>query len=103
MAATTTTGLSIPVSAPAVPIARVRSDRRRRITPQAGRALEILAHAVEYLTDEFVHQGSAFSSKNEQLEAVQMLMALNREIYFECPVAPTFSERCRALLGVHAA
>ena len=51
MAATTTTGFSIPASALAVP--RVRTHRRR-ITPQAGRALDILAHAIEYLTDEFV-------------------------------------------------
>jgi hypothetical protein len=103
MAATTTTGFSIPASAPAVTTARVHPGRRRHITPQAGRALEILAHAIEYLTDEFVHQGSSFSSKNEQLEAVQMLMALNREIYFACPEVPTFGERVRALLRVHEA
>ena len=103
MAATTTTGFSIPASAQAVPIARVRPNRRRNITPQAGRALEILAHAIEYLTDEFVHQGLEFSAKNEQLEAVKLLMALNRQVYFECPEVPTFSERCRALLHLHAA
>ena len=103
MAATTTTGFSIPASAQAVPTARVRPNRRRNITPQAGRALEILAHAIEYLTDEFVHQGLEFSAKNEQLEAVKLLMALNRQVYFECPEVPTFSERCRALLHLHAA
>lgn len=102
MAATTTTGFSIPASAPAVPTVRVRSNRRRRITPQAGRALEILAHSIEYLTDEFVHQGRAYSAKNEQLEAVQMLMALNRQVYFECPEVPTFGERCRTLLHLHS-
>jgi hypothetical protein len=103
MAAATTTGFSIPASAPAVPIASVRASRRRRITPQAGHALEILAHAIEYLTDEFVHTGLTFSAKNEQLQAVRMLMALNRQIYFECPVVPSFSERCRTLLHLHAA
>ncbi len=97
MAATTTAGFSVPASVSALPSVRARS-RRRRISPQAGRALEILAHAIEYLTDEFVHQGLAFSAKNEQLEAVQMLMALNRQVYFECPEIPTFGERCRALL-----
>jgi hypothetical protein len=102
MAATTTTSFSIPASAQAVSTARVRSNRRRRITPQAGRALDILAHAIEYLTDEFVHQGLAFSARNEQLEAVRMLMALNRQVYFECPELPTFGERCRALLHLHA-
>jgi hypothetical protein len=86
-----------------IPIACIRADRRRNITPQAGHALEILAHAIEYLTDEFMHQGLTFSAKNEQLEAVQMLMALNRQVYFECPVVPSFGERCRALLHLHAA
>jgi hypothetical protein len=103
MAATTTIGFSIPASAPAVPRASVRANRRRRITPQAGHALEILAHAIEYLTDEFVHHGLTYSAKNEQLEAVQMLMALNRQVYFECPEVPSFGERCCALLHLHAA
>ena len=97
MAANTTTVFSYPASALAVPIARARAHRRR-ITPQAGRALEILAHAIEYLTDEFVHTGLSFSERNAQLEAVQMLMALNRQIYFECPEVPSFGERCHALL-----
>jgi hypothetical protein len=102
MAATTTTGFSIPASAPAIRIAGARAHHRR-ITPQAGRALEILAHAIEYLTDEFMHQNLAFTAKNTQLEAVQMLMALNRQVYFECPEVPSFGERCRTLLHLHAA
>jgi hypothetical protein len=103
MAATTTTGFPRAASAGALLAARVHPNRRRRITPQAGRALELLAHAIEYLTDQFVHQGSDFSSRNEQLQAVQMLMALNRQVYFECPEIPTFGERCRALLFHHSA
>lgn len=103
MAATTTTGFSIPASAPAIHTEGMRPNRRRRITPQAGQALDILAHAIEYLTDEFVRQGLSFSSKNEQLEAVRMLMALNRQVYFECPEVPSFGERCRALLRFHSA
>ena len=103
MAATTTTGFPIPACAQAVPAAGVRSNRRRRITPQAGRALEILAHAIEYLTGEFVHTDHTFSVRNEQLEAVQLLMALNRQVYFECSEVPSFSERCRTLLHLLAA
>jgi len=101
MAATTTTGFSIPASAPAITTVRARSHRRR-ISPRAGRAIETLAHAIEYLTDEFVRQGFSFSARNEQLEAVQILMALNRQVYFECPEVPTFGERCRTLLHLHA-
>jgi len=95
--AATTTVFSHPACAPAVAVTRPRVNRRRRITPEAGCALEKLAHAIEYLTDEFIEQGLAFSARDEQLQAVQTLMALNRQIYFECPEAPTFSERCRSL------
>jgi hypothetical protein len=71
---------------------------RRQITPQAGRALEKLGHAIEYLTDEFVQSGASFAANNSQLEAVQLLMALNRRVYFECPEVPTLGERLRGLL-----
>jgi hypothetical protein len=72
--------------------------QRRQITPQAGKALEKLGHAIEYLTDEFVQSGASFSTNNSQLEAVQLLMALNRRVYFECPEVPTLGERLRDLL-----
>jgi hypothetical protein len=103
MAASTTSCFPVPASARAVSASSVGLKRRRRITPQAGRALEILGHAIEYLTDEFVHRGGLFSFSNEQLEAVQLLMALNRQIYFECPEVPTFGERCQAFLGLPTA
>jgi hypothetical protein len=103
MAASATTGFPVPASVPAVSIARPVTQRRRQITPQAGRALEILGHAIEYLTDEFVQEGGSFSAGNPQLEAIQLLMALNRQVYFSCPVAPTLGERCRALLRFHPA
>jgi hypothetical protein len=103
MAASATTRFSIPTSIESPAAARVRAYRRRRISPQAGHALEILGHAIEYLTDEFVHSGGAFSSSNSQLEAVQLLMARNRAVYFECPEIPSLGERCRALLNRRAA
>jgi hypothetical protein len=103
MAAAVTTGFPIqtcsrPVS-PGVPA----PNRRRYITQDAGRALEKLAHAIEYLTDEFVHDGGDLSANNPQVKAVQLLMALNRQVYFECRQVPTFAERCRSLLHLHAA
>lgn len=104
MAASTTTCFPIPDSAPSAATVRVTRHRRRRITPQAGHALEKLGHAIEYLSDEFVHQGGPFSARNPQLQAVQLLMALNRQVYYECPEMPTFGERLRALMGFrHAA
>lgn len=107
MAATASTGLFIPARsgadsfAPASVFPRV-ATKRRRITPEAGHALEILGHAIEYLTDEFVHEGGTLSANDSRLMAVQLLMALNREVYFECPEAPSFADRCRSFLGLRA-
>ena len=98
MAASSTTGFSIPASVQSVPAVRIGTKRRRQITPQAGHALEILGHAIEYLTDEFVNCGATFSSRDAQLEAVQLLMARNREVYFECPERRTIAERCFGFL-----
>ena len=103
MAATTTTVFAIPATTPAVRNVSIPVNRRRRITPEAGRALEILGHAIEYLTDEFVQDERSFTVKSEQLQAVQMLMALNRQVYFDCPQIPTFTARCRAVFGHHTA
>ena len=90
---------SLPVSA-AIPIPLVNQGRthRRRITPQAGRALEILGHAIEYLSDEFAHAGGSLSAHNAQVEAVQLLMEIDRQIYFACPEVPSMAERWRSLV-----
>ncbi len=55
---------------------------RRRIGPAAGLALEKLGHAIEYLTDEFMHEESfAPSGRDGRLEAIEILMAVaNRSI-----------------------
>jgi hypothetical protein len=77
--------------------------RRRRVSPEAGRALEILGHAIEYLTDEFAHAGGSLCAHNAQIEAVQLLMAINRQIYLACPEVPTAGERLRMLLHLRPA
>lgn len=91
--------ISIPASPP--PDASGGPNRRRQITPQAGRALEILGHAIEYLTDEYVHEGGAFAPEDSQWQAVQLLMGANRQIYLACPVELTFWERVRSRLRLH--
>jgi len=110
MAASTTSGHLIPAhvrpESPFAPVASARlarSNRRRHITPQAGHALEILGHAIEYLTDEFVEERGSLSGDDDRIKAVQLLMALNRQIYFECPEVPSFGERLRSLLHFHLA
>jgi hypothetical protein len=102
MAATTTTSFPLAVSASTARTLQSGLKRRRSISPQAGRGLEILGHAIEYLTDEFVHEGGSFTSDNGQLQAVQLLMAVNRQIYFECPEVPSFRDRVASLLGLSA-
>jgi hypothetical protein len=103
MAASTTTGFPIAISTPEAHTLRNGVTRRRRISPNAGHALEKLGHAIEYLTDEFIHEGGSFSPNNGQLQAVQLLMALNRQVYFECPEVPTIGKRVRSLLHLPAA
>ena len=75
-----------------------RPTRRRRIDFEAGRALEVLGHAIEYLADEFVHDGTSLSPDDGRLQAIQILMAANREIYFTCPEALSVRERIRAVV-----
>jgi hypothetical protein len=99
MATSTTTITPISEAVPMVTVARGSSLRRRRIDPRAGHALEILGHAIEYLTDEFVHSGGDLSPHNPELQAVQLLMAVNRAIYFDCPEVPSLRERCRRMMG----
>ena len=63
---------------------------RRRTTPEAGFALEILGHAIEYLADEYVHEVGllpSIHSGDPRVEAIQLLMAANRQVYFACPLA----------------
>ena len=98
--ATSLAGVSLPVMAPVATATEVRAHRWRRISPQAGRALEILGHAIEYLTDEYVQEGGLFSAHDPRLEAIQLLMARNRQVYFECPELPPFGERVRAWLHI---
>src|ERR1700756_2280251 len=77
-----------------------RVNRRRHVSRQSGEALETLGHAIEYLADEFAFHGGVFatgSPDDPQIRAIQILMAANRSVYFECPIAPSFRERLRAL------
>jgi hypothetical protein len=102
MAASMTTDFAVQVAAPVAMSAHVRSNRRHTM-PEAGHALEILGHAIEHLTDELVHSGQAVCANNSELEAVQLLMALNRQVYYECPEVVTVSARLRSLLHLRAA
>ena len=100
MAASTTSGLSVrvPLGAEAARSRVLPEIRPRRISPEAGHALEILGHAIEYLSDELVHNGGEMTGRNPQVQAVQLLMALNRDVYFSCPLVPSLRDRFRTFL-----
>lgn len=100
MATLIATGAGAPEQPEADAVERI-VPRRRRVSPQAGRALEMLGHAIEYLTDEHVHRGGDLSAHDPEIEAIQLLMARNRQVYFDCPEIPTVVERCRAFLRAH--
>lgn len=98
MAASTTSGLSLRSDAPTASAVPLRSHRRRRIDRESGRALEILSHAIEYLKDEYAYHGGGAESGESEVQAMQLLMAVNREIYTACPEILTFEERCAAFV-----
>jgi hypothetical protein len=75
-----------------------RQKVRRRITPEVGKGLEKLGHALAYLEDEFVFNNRWEVSEDPgRLEAIRVLAAINRALYLECGVAPTIRDRVRAL------
>jgi hypothetical protein len=101
---TSSVTVSDPNPAALVNILRKRGcARRRRISPEAGRALEILGHAIEYLGDEFADPVGSLNPLSAQMEAVQLLMEINRQIYFECPEVPSMGARWRELLHLPSA
>jgi len=84
--------------APRRPAEAVMLRRRRKISFEAGRGIEILGHAIQYLADEFALDcmeriPGAPSAAHPRLQAIDLLMARNREIYLSCPLAPTLVER----------
>jgi len=71
--------------------------RRRRIDIHSGHALEMLGHAIEYLADEILNEGNLPTAGDDRVQAMEILKALNRQIYFECPVVPTLHDRVHSL------
>ncbi len=71
---------------------------RRTISPRHGRALEILGHAIDYLIDELREEGILAPHKRARIEAIEILKARNREIYFDCPITPSLMDRLGAIL-----
>jgi hypothetical protein len=76
---------------------------RRQLSPEEGRALEILGHAIEYLADEYCADAQPkgrLGNADPRIEAIQMLKALNRSIYYSsAEVEPAFTRMKRWVMG----
>jgi hypothetical protein len=79
---------------------------RRQLSRDAARALEILGHAIEYLADEYAVDPAGkgpLGNADPRVEAIQVLKALNRSIYFSgTEVQPAFRRIRRWFLGWRA-
>ncbi len=72
---------------------------RRRPTPRQGAALEVLAHAIEYLEDTNFH---AHRSGDPALEeALQVLRRNSRAVFAECPEIVPASARIARWMQSH--
>ena len=74
---------------------------RRRLSPESGRALEILGHAIEYLADEYANDlldKGPLGSADPRVAAIQILKGRNRAIYYSgAEVQPAVQARVEAV------
>ncbi len=72
----------------------------RHIPYKAAQALEILGHAIEYLSEAGGYEEATVPEERAHLEAVQILMSLNHSIYFACPPVGSFRVRWHSFLHI---
>ena len=76
---------------------------RRQLSPEEGRAIEILGHAIEYLADEYCADAQPkgrLGNADPRVEAIQTLKELNRSIYYSATeVQPAFTRMKRWVMG----
>ena len=70
---------------------------RRRPTFEQGRALEVLSRAIEYLVDSSMLEGAQPETQltGSKLDAIRILMLLNREVFSECEAIVPLGRRLR--------
>lgn len=64
---------------------------RRRPSPEQGKGLEILGHAIDYLLDSY----GMTIPRTAEMEAAQLLMDKSIEIFKECPEIVPLGRRLR--------
>ena len=76
---------------------------RRVISEDTERALEILSHSVDYLTEDSIYEGEQFRLADPRVQAALLLMQKSQEIYLACPEARSLGQRLKAWLHEWAA
>jgi hypothetical protein len=78
----------------------------RRLSPEEGKAVEVLGHAIEYLADEYaadIGSTGALGRADPRVEAIEVLKAMNRSVYLSgTEVQPVFRRIRQWFLGVRA-
>ena len=88
----------VPAETRDIPVAD--EGQPRHIPHKAARGLEILGHAIEYLSEANGREGVTVPEERAHLQAVQLLMSLNRKIYFACPPVRSFRDRLYSFLHI---
>ncbi len=93
--ATTIHGFPLPAAAVEKQDTSIAFRPNKRISRHSRRALRMLAHAIEYVANEFLRDSIPPGPGNARLRAVQLLMAAEREVHAECPDGPSFADQCQ--------
>lgn len=64
---------------------------------KARRAKKKLQHAIAYLSEEALREGSLVTPHDSWIEACAILMNCNRQVYFQSPDGPSFDHRIRSV------
>lgn len=82
-----------------------RLPSRRYGTPEQGRALELLGHAIEYLIDSYVlYEVIPGPHAQADLDAIRLLMWASLEIFSECKeVVPFYRRFWRSIFSMRPA
>lgn len=72
------------------------THKRRVLSREQGRALETIGHAVDYLTDSYIHEGAdhdLIDFRSPGMDAVHILVGAQRQIHSSLPFVEPFRLR----------
>jgi hypothetical protein len=90
---------SVPIAVSVSDVAKALPLRRRRITPERGRALEKLSHAIEYLVDEQFIEGCSSQASSDLSDSIHLLCGLRQQVYMDAPEIQPISAKLRLMLA----